>query len=194
MSFKPNLVIFQRHVGKVKARRFQIYSICCKVYCQHCRSLASFPFENSCCSFLKTLFSNRHYRILNWSKKTHAHVCTEDEVEIFIGTGALLGIFAYICRQRPIIRCIHWWRCRIGAPAAWHHRCGRSQNSTGINWIAICSSEINIFWWHTWELLVKGRYLQNCFHSTQIVSGNSYGVWVYLLLLEGRIVHSCLLQ
>jgi len=33
-------------------------------------------------------------------------VCTEDEVEISIGTGALLGTFAYICRQRPIIHCI----------------------------------------------------------------------------------------
>jgi len=32
----------------------------------------------------------------------------EDEEEIFIGTGALLGIFAYICRQRPIIHWIHW--------------------------------------------------------------------------------------
>jgi len=29
-------------------------------------------FENSCCSFLKTLFTDRHYRILNWSKK----ICT----------------------------------------------------------------------------------------------------------------------
>ena len=79
--------------------------------------------------------------------------------EIFIGTGALLGIFAYICRQRPIIHCIHWWKWRSGAPAAWHHWCGRSQNSTGINWIPIeCSSKRNIFLWHTWELL--GRYLQ----------------------------------
>jgi len=46
----------------------------------------------------------------------------------------------------------------------------------------------------TSELLVKGRYLQNFFHFLQIVSGNSYGVWVYLLLLEGRIVPSCQLQ
>ena len=38
--------------------------------------LGDFLFENSCCSFLKTLLSDRHYRILNWSKKTHAHVCT----------------------------------------------------------------------------------------------------------------------
>jgi len=39
--------------------------------------------------------------------KRHAHVCSKVEVEIFIGTGALLGIFAYICRQQPIIHCIH---------------------------------------------------------------------------------------
>jgi len=32
------------------------------------------------------------------------------------------------------------------------------------------------------------------FHSSQIVSGNFYGVWVYLLLLEGRVVPSCQLQ
>ena len=82
-------------------------------------------------------------------------------MEIFIGTGALLGIFAYICRQRPVIDCIHWWRWRSGAPAAWHHWCGHSQNSIGINWIPIeCSSESNNFWWHTWELLVKGGYLK----------------------------------
>jgi len=58
-------------------------------------------------------------------------------VEIFIGTRALLGIFAYICRQRPVIDGIHWWRWRSGAPAAWRHWCGHSQNSTGINWIPI---------------------------------------------------------
>ena len=43
-------------------------------------------------------------------------MCSEDEVEIFIGTGALLGIFACICRQRPIIHCIHWWKWRSRAP------------------------------------------------------------------------------
>ena len=61
----------------------------------------------------------------------------------FIGAGALLGIFTYICRQRPTI---HWWRWWSRAPEAWHHWCGRSQNSTGSNWIPIeCSSEKNIF-------------------------------------------------
>jgi len=59
--------------------------------------------------------------------------------ENFIGTGALLGIVTYICRQRPVI---HWWRWRSGAPTAWHHWCGRSQNSTGLNWIPMeCNSE-----------------------------------------------------
>ena len=82
----------------------------------------------------------------------------------FIGAVALLGIFTYICRQRPII---HWWRWWSGALAAWHHWCGRSQNSTGINWIPIESnSEKNIFWWHTRKLLVKGRSLQNFFHCS----------------------------
>ena len=94
-------------------------------------------------------------------QKTHARVdqrCSGN----FVGAAALLGIFAYICRQRPVIHCIQWWRLRSGALAAWHHWCGRSQNWTGINWILIeCSNERNIFWWHTWTLLVKGRYLQN---------------------------------
>jgi len=59
-------------------------------------------------------------------------------VEIFIGTRALLGIFAYICRLcLSVIDCIHWWRWRSGASAAWRHWCGHSQNSTGINWIPI---------------------------------------------------------
>jgi len=30
----------------------------------------------------------------------------------FIGAWALLGMFAYICRQRPIIHCIHEWKWR----------------------------------------------------------------------------------
>ena len=82
----------------------------------------------------------------------------------FIGVEALLGIFIYICRQQPII---HWWRWWSGAPAAWHHWCGRSQNSTGINWILMeCSSEKNIFWRHTRKFLVKRRYLQKFFHCS----------------------------
>jgi len=31
---------------------------------------------------------------------------------------------------------------------------------TQLELIEFCSSESNIFWWHTWALLVKGRYLQ----------------------------------
>jgi len=194
-SFKTNLVILRGIRGKYKQEDSRYIQLIEKLITNIVEQFGDFLFENSCCSCLKTLFSDRHYRILNWSKKTHAHVCTEDEVQIFIGTGALLGIFAYICRQQPILHCIHWWRWRSGAPAAWHHWCGRSQNSIGINWIPIeCSSERNIFWWHTWELLVKGRHLQKFFHSSQIVSGKSYGVWVYMLLLEGRIVPSCQLQ
>ena len=105
-------------------------------------TLATFLFENSCYSFLKTLFSDRHYRIHNWSRKAHGHLWTEDVAEIFCA-GPLLGIFAYILRQRTII---HWWRLGSGAPAAWHHCCWRSQSSTGIIWIPIeCSSERNIF-------------------------------------------------
>jgi len=46
---------FPRHFGKVKARSFQIYSIYWKVDYQHCWTLATFLFENSCCCFLKTL-------------------------------------------------------------------------------------------------------------------------------------------
>jgi len=190
-----NLVIFRGIWVKWKQEDSRYMQLIEKLITSIVEQFGDFLFENSCCSFLKTFFSDRHYRILNWSKKTHAHVYTEGEVEIFIGTGALLGIFAFIYRQRPIIHCVHWWKWQSGAPAAWHHWCGRNQNSTEINWIPIeCSSERNIFWWHTWELLVKGRYLQNVFHSSQIVSGNSYGVWVYLLLLEGRIVPSCQLQ
>jgi len=131
-------------------------------------TLATFLFENSCYSFLKTLFSDRHYRIHNWSRKAHGHLWTEDVAEIFC-SGPLLGIFAYIFRQRTII---HWWRWLSGAPAAWHHCCWRRQNSTGIDWIPIeCSTERNIFWWKTWELPVDGRCLQNFFHSSQIISG-----------------------
>jgi len=37
-------------------------------------SLATLLFKNSCCFFLKTRCSDRHYRILNWSK----NVQTED--------------------------------------------------------------------------------------------------------------------
>ena len=73
-------------------------------------------------------------------QKTHAHVWTKKTVYggHFIVAGALLGIFAYICRQRPIIL---WWRWQSGTPAAWHHWCRHSQNSTGIHWISIeCSS------------------------------------------------------
>ena len=52
---------------------------------------------------------------------------------------------------------------------------GCSQNSTGINWIPVeRSSERYIFWWHTWKLFVKGRYLQFFFPCSQIISGNSY--------------------
>jgi len=78
-------------------------------------SLATFFSKTVAALSSKPFFSDRHYRILNWSKVTHAHVCTEDEVKIFIGTGGLLGIFVAICRQRPII---HWWEWRSGAPAA----------------------------------------------------------------------------
>jgi len=35
-------------------------------------------------------------------------VCVDQRCsENFIGAGALLGIFAYISKQRPIIHCIH---------------------------------------------------------------------------------------
>jgi len=44
------------------------------------------------------------------------------------------------------------------------------------------------------ENFLSKEGISNFFHSSQIVSGNSYGVWVYLLLLEGRIVTSCQLQ
>ena len=102
-----NLVIFRGIWGKQKHEDSRHIQLTEKLITNIVEQFEDFPFENSCCSFLKTLFSDRHYRILNWSKKTHAHVCTEDEVEIFIGTGALLGIFAYICSQRPIIHYIH---------------------------------------------------------------------------------------
>jgi len=44
------------------------------------------------------------------------------------------------------------------------------------------------------NFLSKEDISKNFFHSSQIVSGNFYGVWVYLLLPEGRIVPSCQLQ
>jgi len=79
----------------------------------------------------------------------------------FIGAGALPGIFTYICRQGPTI---HWWRWWSGAQAAWHHRCGRSQNSTGVNWIPIkCSSEKNIFY-GTPENFLSKESISNFFH------------------------------
>jgi len=44
------------------------------------------------------------------------HVCAPKmKWKFFIGTGALLGIFAYICRQRPIIHCIHSWKWSSGS-------------------------------------------------------------------------------
>jgi len=124
-------------------------------------SMATFLFENSCCSFLKTLLVTDITQILNEAKNTCT--CVDQRFSgNFIGARALLGIFTCICRQRPII---HWWRWWSGALAAWHRWCGRSQNSTGINWIPIeCSSEKNAFWCHTRKLLVKVRYLQNFFH------------------------------
>ena len=36
----------------------------------------------------------------------------------FTGAGGLLGIIAYICRQRPIV---HWQRWPSGELAALHH-------------------------------------------------------------------------
>jgi len=65
---------FSEAFGKIKARRFQICSIYWKVDHQHCRSLAFFLFKNSYCSFLKSLFSDRHYQILVWSKR-RMHMC-----------------------------------------------------------------------------------------------------------------------
>jgi len=84
-----------------------------------------FLFENSCCSFLKPFLVTDIAEFSTESKR-HMYVCTEDEVEIFIGTWALLGIFAYICRQRPVI---HWWRWGSWAQAAWHHWCGQCRIS-----------------------------------------------------------------
>jgi len=55
-------------------------------------------------------------------------MCTEDEVEIFIGTGALLDIFAYICifvDNDPSFTAF----TDEGGGAGLR----RSQNSTGIN-------------------------------------------------------------
>jgi len=92
-----------------------------------------------------------------------------------IGTAALLGIFAYIYRQRPIIHCIHWWRWRSGTPAAWQQWCRCSQNSTGINWIPTecSSSERNIFDGTPENVSKEGFwYLQNFSHTSQIVSRN----------------------
>jgi len=37
-------------------------------------SLVTLLFENSCWFFFKTLFGDRHYRILNWSKR-RMHTC-----------------------------------------------------------------------------------------------------------------------
>ena len=74
----------------------------------------------------------------------------------FISSRALLGIFAYICRQQFII---NWWRWWSKAPATWHHWCGGSKNSTGSSWIPVeFSSETNAFLF--WKLLGKRRYLQ----------------------------------
>jgi len=158
-SFKTNLVIWEK-------KSFQIYSTYWKVDYQYCRTVWRLSFRKQLLLF-------------------HA---PKMKLENAIGTAALLGIFAYICRQRPII---HWWRWRSGAPAAWHHWCGRSQNLTGINWIPIeCSSERNIFD-GTPENFLSKEGVSKIFHSSKIVSGNSYGVWVDLLLLEGRIVPSC---
>ena len=188
MSSQTNFAIFRVILGKVKARRSQIYSIYWKIDYQHCRTLATFLFENSCCCFLKTLFETDITEFSTEPKDSCTCVdqgCSGN----FISTGALLGIFAYICRQQLII---NWRSWRSGALATWHHWCGGSKTSTGSNWIPVeCSSETNVF--RFWKLLVKRRYLQ-FFHSSQTFTGNSYCVWVYLQLLEGRSVHSCKLN
>jgi len=51
-----------------------------------------------------------------------------------------------------------------------------------------------IFFDGTPENFLSKEGVSKIFHSSKIVSGNSYGVWVDLLLLEGRIVTSCQLQ
>ena len=114
---KAELDHFPRNLWKVKARRFQICSIYWKVDYQHCRSLAFFFLSKTVAVLSSTEFSTE-------AKDTCTCMyqrCSGN----FIGAGAVLDMYAYICRQRPVI---HWWRWRSGAPAAWHHWCGRSQN------------------------------------------------------------------
>jgi len=109
-------------------------------------SLTTLLFENSCCFFLNTLFSDRHYRILDWSKR-RMHMWKFYRCQALLFTAGHLRL---CCRQRPIIHCIRWWRWRSGTLAAWYHShwCRRCQNSTGINWIPreCSSSERTIFY------------------------------------------------
>ena len=90
---------FPRHLGKLKARRFQIYSTYCKVDYQHCRTVWRLSFRKQLLLFPQNPF---YWQALPNSqlkqRDTCTAVCTKDEVEICIGTGALLDIFAYICR------------------------------------------------------------------------------------------------
>ena len=138
-------------------------------------------FINSCCCFLKILFSARHCRIFNWSKRfVQPCTCVDQRCSRnFTGTGALLGIFAYIYKQLFII---HWWRWRSGAPAAWHHRVWTQPKFiwNGNNWIPVeCSSTINVFWLHTWKLRIRKKHFQifstpcKLLLETLIVSGST---------------------
>jgi len=121
-------------------------------------SLATFRFENSCGFFLKTRFSDRHYRILNWGKgRMHmcwpkmysgnfigAELCWASSL-IFVGNDQSFTAFtdegggAELRHQRS--------SDEGGGAELRHHWCRRSQNSSGNNWIPIecSSSERNIF-------------------------------------------------
>ena len=105
------------------------------VWFQYFRSLAFFSLRKQL-SILKTLFNGLSSKRFSVTDITEFSAETKDTCTWvdqrcsgnIIGAGTLLGVFAYICGQRPVIHYIHWWRWWSGAPAAWHHWCWRSQN------------------------------------------------------------------
>jgi len=114
MSFKPNLVIFRGIWRKWKqedSRYFQfiekfiinIGAVWSHFSSKTVAALSSKPFAMADIADFST-------------EAKDTCTCVNQRCSgNFIGAEGLLGIFAYICRQRPVIHCIHWWRWRSGA-------------------------------------------------------------------------------
>ena len=71
---KMNVVIFQGIWGNKSKKIPNLFNLFKSSLPILPNSLVTLLFENSCCFFLKTVFRDRHYRILSWSK-IRMHMC-----------------------------------------------------------------------------------------------------------------------